>query len=429
MSKKRVKIILISLFSIFILYFIFSENKAIKTVFEFEDIELLSLSKKADDSSFDQEKSSKEFLDNYFKVWNQNKLSISKEDAMWGFSVKDVTRYLENLNSFTPDWIEYMYFYSDFESFNTVNKKAITIKNANLRVFPTISPLFKNPEIPGEGFPFDYNQNSLLKINTPIFISHYSKDKAWAYIESSYVYGWIQVDYIAFVDDEFIKDFRNNNYYIAIKEKFAIYNPFFVEHIKSSTIFPKKDDKFIIARKDKNQNAKIDFVNIEKENITNFPLKNNLENRAKILKEFLNEPYGWGGAFFHRDCSSFTQDYFSIFAKSLPRNSKAQTSIGTYHDISDKSLEDKKKYIKKYAKPFSSLIYLPGHIVLYLGQYEGEPIIAHNLWSIKLKDKNNNEKRKIVGKTIISTLDIGKELEEYDEENSILNKVSGISIF
>ena len=61
------------------------------------------------------------------------------------------------------------------------------------------------------------------------------------------------------------------------------------------------------------------------------PLSYNHENRARILKEFMNEPYGWAGLLNNRDCSSFTQDYFSVFGKYLHRNSKAQTTNGTSH--------------------------------------------------------------------------------------------------
>ena len=61
--------------------------------------------------------------------------------------------------------------------------------------------MFYEPTRPGEGFPFDYNQNSRLKINTPIFVSHLSKDKAWAYIQAAAFGGWVKIQDIAFVDD------------------------------------------------------------------------------------------------------------------------------------------------------------------------------------------------------------------------------------
>lgn len=140
--SKRVKILLVFIALASILFYIFSDKKVTQTIFELEDIELLSLSKKAKNSAIDQEKESKEFLKKYFLVWEQDKISISKEDALWGFSIKDVTRYLENFSKIDSKWLEKEKINSNFEEFNTLNKKAITIKNTNIRVFPTISPIF-----------------------------------------------------------------------------------------------------------------------------------------------------------------------------------------------------------------------------------------------------------------------------------------------
>ncbi len=69
--------------------------------------------------------------------------------------------------------------------------------------------MFLNPSKAGEGFPFDYNQNSSIKINTPLLVSHYSKDKTWIFVQSHFALGWLRVDSISFVDDDFINEFKN----------------------------------------------------------------------------------------------------------------------------------------------------------------------------------------------------------------------------
>ena len=58
--------------------------------------------------------------------------------------------------------------------------------------------------------------------------------------------------------------------------------------------------------------------------------------------------------------------------------------------------------------PFATLVHLPGHIMLYVGQYNGKPIVFHNLWGIHiLKDKKPD--RYVIGRTIFSTLRPGTE--------------------
>ena len=421
---------LLFILSISILFVACSKKEQVltPTIFEEKTDNIIELSKFANDSSFNQELSTKEFFSRYFKPWRQDKVSYKKDEAMWGVSYKNRKVYLENHRLASKEWFHEQISNANFEMYNLEIKKAITIKNVDVRVLPTKSPMFYNPILAGEGFPFDYNQNSLLKINTPIIVSHLSKDRAWAYIESNFVGGWVDINSIAFVDEEFINNFYSKEYFVSTKEKFALYDPNFKEYIKLGTIFPKKDDKFIVANKNINQEAYISFVDIKEDYIEAMPLQFNTENRAKILKELINEPYGWGGLLNNRDCSSFTQDYFLVFGKYLNRNSKAQTVNGKYLDMSNLTLDEKKEFIKQNGVPFSTLVYLKGHIMLYLGVENDEPLVAHNIWSVRLKDKDNKEFRHIIGKTVITTLEVGKELDGFHEDSNILKRVLGITI-
>ena len=397
-------------------------------IIEVKENDLTEFSKKANDNFINQDQATNDYFIKYFRPWELTKVSYPKLEAMWGQSYRFKKVYLENHQLATKEWFDKQIQNSNFDEYNVVPKKAITLKNTNVRVLPTNSPMFYNPLLPGEGFPFDYNQNSLIKINTPIMVSHLSKDKAWAYIESSSVGGWVEINNIAFVNENFIKQFKNSNYFVSIKEKFPIYDPIFREYIKVGTIFPKEKDNYLIAKKDDNANAIISHIQLNPNEIEAMPVLYNSENRIKILTELLNEPYGWGGLLNNRDCSSFTQDFFTPFGSYLHRNSKAQTTNGKYIDISKLTLDEKKEFIKKEGVPFSTLVYLKGHIMLYLGIKDNEPMVVHNVWSVRLKDKNNKEFRHIIGKSTITTLEPGKELEGFDDNSNILNKVLGIVI-
>jgi len=390
--------------------------------------DLEKTTKSANDNFINQNVSSRDYLNKYFRPWEANKVSYSKIEAMWGLSYKFKKVYLENHQIATTKWFDKQIDNANFEEYNTLLKKAITLKNTDVRVLPTNEPMFYDPTKPGEGFPFDYNQNSLLKINTPIFVSHLSKDKAWAYIESGIVGGWVEINNIAFVNDTFIKEFKSLNYYVSVKEKFPIYDPIFREYVKLATIFPKVYDKYLIARSDENQNAQIVYIDLKDDEVEAFPLKFNTQNRIKIAKQLLDEPYGWGGLLNNRDCSSFTQDFFTPFGKFLHRNSKAQTSNGKYLDISELTNNEKKEFIKKNGIPFSTLVYLKGHIMLYVGVKNNEPLVMHNMWSVRLKNKWGKKYRHIVGKATITTLEPGNDLKDFDEDNSILKKIKGIVI-
>ena len=390
------------------------------------DIEVLATT--ANDNSFNSTEVSKDFFNKYFKPWNSTKVSFPKLEAMWGQSYKNKKVYLENHQLATASWFDKQIENSNFNDYNILPKKAITLKNVNIRVLPTNSPMFYDPTQPGEGFPFDYNQNSSLKINTPIIVSHLSKDRAWAYIESSTVGGWVEIGTIAYVDNDFIQEFKTSNYFVSVKEKFPIYDPIFREYVKVATIFPKKNNKYIIAKRDNNQNAYISYIDLNNDEVESMPLTFNSENRIKIAKQLIDEPYGWGGLLNNRDCSSFTQDYFATFGKFLHRNSKAQLSNGKYLDMSNLTNNEKKEFMKNNGVPFSTLVYLKGHIMLYIGIKENEPLVLHNMWSVRLKDSNGRKYRHIIGKATVTTLEPGKGIKDFDEDTNILNRIQGIVI-
>ncbi|MBU3013558.1 SH3 domain-containing protein [Poseidonibacter lekithochrous] len=397
-------------------------------IIKVEKSDLKNTTKYANNNFIDQNQETNKYLKRYFTPWEQNKVTYSKEEATWGFSYKNKTVYLENHRLASQTWFEKQIENSNFDSYNTLLKKAITLKNSDVRVFPTSSPMFYNPSKAGEGFPFDYNQNSAIKINTPIFLSHYSKDRAWVYMQSSTVGGWIKTSDIAFVNETFIQNFKTGSYSVAIKEKFPIYDNSFREYVKLATIFPKFEDKYIIAKKDFQNNAIIAYINLSSQSVQNMPIKFNSKNRIKIAQALLDEPYGWGGLLNNRDCSSFTQDFFVPFGKFISRNSRAQTKNGKYHDISTFSKKEKKEYIKQNGVPFSTLIYLKGHIMLYVGVKNNEPLAMHNMWSVRLKNKFGEKYRHIVGKASITTLEPGKNLKDFDEENNVLRQILGIVV-
>jgi len=72
-----------------------------------------------------------------------------------------------------------------------------------------------------------------------------------------------------------------------------------------------------------------------------------------------------------------------------------------------------------------SLLYVPGHITLYLGRYKGEPVIMHTYWGIRLKDWSKYP----LCRTIITTTEPGKELRNIRERSKLINTLQQINTF
>ncbi|MGB3751338.1 MAG: SH3 domain-containing protein [Arcobacteraceae bacterium] len=385
-----------------------------------EELQSISLDK--------QKEFLKDFGDKYFYPWHLSKFTVSYKNATWGNIYSKRKVYSENLTLISQKWFDDIIKASNFSKFDTVRKKAITVNNSHIKVFPTVSKIFYDPNEAGEGFPFDYNENSSIKINTPVFISHLSQDKLWAYVESSVTIGWIKISDIAYVDTKFINTFENTKYYVSLKDDINIYkNGYQLSRVKLGTLFPKAKKGFIIASKDYKNNAFLRVID-QNANIQKIGLKFNLENIKKLSDELIGERYGWGGLHENRDCSLMTKDFYTPFGIFLQRNSRLQKGDGRSMDISDLSNQEKKEFILKNAIAFKTLIYLPGHIMIYIGEKDNEPLIFHNMWGVKTIDKSGKYGRSIVGRAVVTTLTPGSEISNHLTKYSILSNIEAITI-
>ena len=363
----------------------------------------------------------------YFAPWSIDSITEPKDELFW--QVKFVKRrkiYDGNRRVIKKSRWKYWIKNSNFKALNSIRAKAITIKHSNIRAFPTYTPAYLNPKNPTQWFPFDYFQHSAIYPNTPLFISHYSLDKKWAFVQAPFTAGWIKVKDIALVNSNFISKFKSGKYDISIKDDLWLLNGNKrVSLVKLGTIFPLVDNKPVVAARD-GKYAKVEYLNVQKKGlIAKKPLAFTAKNVAKIAKEFYNEPYGWGGKMQTRDCSATTRDFFAPFGIFLPRNSRKQAKRGRATYIKGLPKSIKKRTITEDAKPFQSLLFVPGHIGIYLGKYKKEPVIMHTYWGVRLKDWSKYP----LCRTIITTTEPGKELPNIRKKSKLINTLKYIVNF
>ncbi len=371
----------------------------------------------------------------YFRVWNMDEPSESLENVKWPFrSFRVGKSYGENLQPLEQSFFDEMYENSNFDNYASLNKKALTLQHVNIRVMPTLMPFTQDPTIAGEGFPFDYLQNSTLEANKPIFVSHYSKDREWVYVFSSFASGWIKSNEIVFLDKKYTDAWQEAKQLFITKENISIFSNEGDFLFKSKigmmlAIVDKNESDYTVLTVAAYKNSKPMFLkatlskDVVSENILTF----SKENIDHIISEISLSNYGWGGMYNQRDCSSMLRDLFSVFGVWLPRNSSQQSRMGTIISLENLEDEEKVKLIKEKAIPFQTLLYKKGHIVLYVGTYNGEIIIFHITWGLKTKN-DGVAGRVVIGRSIFSSLRLGKNQENYDEESEILRNLKSMNI-
>ena len=119
-----------------------------------------------------------------------------------------------------------------------------------------------------------------------------------------------------------------------------------------------------------------------------------------------------------------TRDFFAPFGIWLPRNSRAQAAVGKVIELSQYDPREKEEMIFENGVPFRTLLFFPGHIMLYIGEKMGKAYVMHNMWGIRTAENG----RIIIGRAVITNLYLGKGLPGVDCSALLINKITSMNI-
>ena len=340
----------------------------------------------------------------FFLPWNESvDTLVASLDAFPGKELgylqnylKDDAWYGENKKPHKKIMREEIVHNVDSTSFPNFLKKGIVIAHTNLRRIPTNRPGFDTYTKAGEGFPFDYFQETNLWANTPLQLLHLSQDKQWCYVISPYYKGWVDMHDLAVVSKDFVNEWQTGTYAMPLSDNLHLGNGIsnYAITAKMGMVLPvepiDRPESIVAyyANADENQNAKILKAEVVKDHIA----LDNYEFGGGHLKHLVSQlegrPYGWGGNLENRDCSSMIRDLMATYKIWLPRDSKDQIEIGEQIDLKG-SQEEKMQTIMEKGTPFLTILRKKGHNMLYVGNTKnGEPLIFHAIWGLKTTYSN-----------------------------------------
>lgn len=309
---------------------------------------------------------------------------------------------------------------------------AIIVNATAVRAVPTHKPRYKNKD----DFPFDRWQNSFIFEGTPVMISHFSLDGRYAHIQGPFVYGWVDTRNVALIDKNLREKLINfNTYKTPIQDSIPLtYNNQWVLDARIGQILPydSQKNKLLTFYKGMDNFAQIREVEFDSNLFSDFPMPFSGDKVSHLIRTMLGQKYGWGGLLGNRDCSAFTRDTFAAFGIFLPRNSAAQAQFnGNFVDLSKMSDNEKEKYIIENGTPFGSILWLRGHIMLYMGHMNiagvQRAIVAHSVWGVRPIVNNKKEDIRLGG-VQITTLHIGGAFtSNATMKNSLLSRIQGIT--
>lgn len=364
-----------------------------------------------------QSELAKACADRFFSPWTE-----AVDEALgadWGAANLDGPLWGENLQPLNGKRRAALIADADMGAFPSRQLFAIATANAPQRIYPTHRPLFADPNAAGEGFPFDYLQNTSCYVGTPLKIHHVNRRGDWYLCQTGLEAGWIPAAYTAVVDEAFIKRYRTQSYAAILRDDTALRDAqgrtLAVTH--AGAIFPVAEASgrvltLLIPLRRSDGTGEIGRAIVGADRACVMPLPLTAGNMARQAQEFMGTPYGWGGLFEDRDCSQTLLDLFLPFGLGLPRNSGAQArKSGAFIDLEGMSDEEKLAAIRARGIPFRSLIGMKGHIALFVGLSDkGDPLILHNLWGIRTGSaEEGTQGRAVIGRTVVTTLRPGAE--------------------
>ncbi|AWN81875.1 SH3 domain-containing protein [Candidatus Cardinium hertigii] len=307
--------------------------------------------------------------------------------------------------------------------------RAITIQNLAVRILPSQDVCFRST-IPGHGYPFDRLQASAVWIGTPLYSIAETKDKIWSLVIMPDFIAWIPSSGFAYAEDAFIqrwKEAAQNQLAAIIQTQTPLVDTKgrCIAQAYVGSVFPvstrehAKADKLILNVPIANEEGKacsVD-VSVSSTQAACIPIQTSRKNFAKIMDTLKERDFGWCGTSFYNDCSAELKSLFLPFGIWLPRHSSDQVEISEKMDRNGATPEERLTYLKDYGDPFLTIVYIGGHVFLYIGHFQyQEMAIAmtyQNIWGMA---DLSGDSVSIIGKSVFLPL-----LLNYPEDPNLKN--------
>ncbi len=310
-------------------------------------------------------------------------------------------------------------------------KFGVMLRREQGKDWPTMIPLMG---VPGD-IEFDRAIGSALDMGDPVALLHVSRDGRWSYVRNEMYTCWIHSDAVAFGDSAVIKELTDRTApLVAVGHRVSVYgapgDAAAAGAIQMGSFLPLRTagkDFCEVLFPGRGQNnelvAKRGYVRRSSDVSLGF-LPYTLRNVYRQCFVLFGRRYGWGGMYEERDCSGYIMDVFRCFNIQLPINSTSQAKAAK----AVISLEGMEREIRlellKSLPGGISLLQMPGHIMIYMGEINGMPYAIHDFWAWRTPSGKGHDIVHRAARVAVTDLMLG----EGSERGSFLDRLTYITI-
>lgn len=240
---------------------------------------------------------------------------------------------------------------------------------------------------------FDQVQQTALHTFEPVLILGESPDQEWYLVQSRTYQGWIQKSYIAWCEaDVWERYVTVTDPVVVIGRGVSIepdpydenplprpleFGAWLPQSIDPADVGSRQDPIWhhvmdVPFRKPDGQLAIRPRLIARSTSVVSGFLPTTRQSVVTSAFALLGDRYGWGDSFDRHDCSSFIMDVYRTIGIQLPRNSKAQSLALPMRTALEPDWEG--ALSRAHA---GDELYMPGHVMLYLGAHEGQHFAIH----------------------------------------------------
>jgi hypothetical protein len=293
----------------------------------------------------------------------------------------------------------------------------MTAVEADLRVLPTTEI---GMGVEGD-YEFDELQVSLLSPGTPVAVVWETPDGRWYFVVTPYASGWVEARAVGIArsKDEIGRYLHARPFIVVTEPEVEVYADRELSRHAGrlrlgcrTPLVGKTNDALVVLVPTRSLDGRLVFRRgfvPAGGAVHEGYLPYTKRNCMTVAFAMEGRRYGWGGMYGYWDCSSYVRDVFSVFGIVLPRNSGSQAKIGVPLGRFEAGIPDADKdTVLDKARPGATLLVLPGHVMIYLGEYGGRYYAIHDLWAYRTRDDLGRRELMGVGRVVVSELSLGR---------------------
>lgn len=300
----------------------------------------------------------------------------------------------------------------------------MVVQRANMRTYPTNDVVLSAPD---DIYLDRFQENALFPADA-VVVLHASTDGDWLLVQSYNYLAWVEADAVAIGDRDSVLGYLDRDAFIVVtgSKVFTNFNPSVAAvsevQLDMGVKLPLLDAaavghaidgqnpyaSHIVELPIRSADGGLDFVPAliaRSADVSRGFLPYTRNNIITQSFKFLGERYGWGHSYNARDCSGFVSEIFKTFGIFLPRNSSAQRDSVIGHNTRfDEGELPASKSASLDRLDVGNLLFIPGHVMLYLGSVDGEPYVIHDVAGLNYNLPGGGNYRGVLGGVSVTPL-------------------------